>query len=131
MYAMGEFVQLADIPDSLKEEAFRCLAHYSVGFLWLEDTPQGWDAALRGSGTLVAIGKRFAILTAHHVRAGGGLWQIPLVRGESGKLTQQTPLLSGVAFYQDAVTDAGSGLKCHGRLSVYGVAYDAIAKSNL
>jgi hypothetical protein len=31
MYAMEEFVLLADIPDSLKEEGFRCLAHYSVG----------------------------------------------------------------------------------------------------
>ncbi len=278
---MEEFVQPADIPDSLKDEAFRRLAHYSVAFLWLEDTPHGWDAALRGSGTLVAIGKTFAILTAHHViqklprsgrlgvflspthephsidvdglqyleiargsddsvgpdlgavllapsiassiaakktfynleqqrakllrnppdlrdglwfvhgfldektvvqpdevsghglvkrfycygglgrpqtsfrtgdhdyftipvsplthapvprnfggMSGGGLWQVPLVRDESGKLTQQTPLLSGVAFYQEAVTDAGSGLKCHGRVSVYGVAYDAIARTS-
>jgi hypothetical protein len=39
----------------------------------------------------------------------------------------RVPLLSGVAFYQEAVTEAGSGLKCHGRQSVYCVAYDAIA----
>jgi hypothetical protein len=281
MSAMEEFVQPVDILDSLKDEAFRCLAHYTVGFLWIENTSHGWDAALRGSGTLVAIGRRFAILTAHHViqklprkgrlgvflspthephsididglqyleiargnvdsvgpdlgavllapsiassiaakktfynleqqrakllhnppdlrdglwfvygfleektvvqpdevsghglvkrfycygglgrpqtsfqtgdhdyftipvspltqapvprnfggMSGSGLWQIPLARDESGKLTCQTPLLSGVAFYQEAVTEAGSGLKCHGRLSVYRVAYDAIAKSS-
>jgi hypothetical protein len=59
--------------------------------------------------------------------SGGGLWQVPLARDESGELVHRTPLLSGVAFYQEALTDAGSGLKCHGRASVYGVAYDAIA----
>jgi hypothetical protein len=60
--------------------------------------------------------------------SGSGLWQVPLKRDESGKLVHRAPLLSGVAFYQEAISVAGSGLRCHGRRSVYGVAYDAIAK---
>lgn len=58
--------------------------------------------------------------------SGGGLWQIPLVRRESGGLDHAHPLLSGIVFYQHAVTEAGSALRCHGRASLYGVAYDAI-----
>jgi|HubBroStandDraft_6_1064221.scaffolds.fasta_scaffold23612_4 hypothetical protein len=60
--------------------------------------------------------------------SGGGLWQVPLKREKSGELVHQSPLLSGVAFYQAGITAAGSDLKCHGRRSVYGVAYDAIAR---
>jgi hypothetical protein len=59
--------------------------------------------------------------------SGGGVWQVPLARDKSGELAYKTPLLSGVAFYQHAVTDAGSALRCHGRASLYGIAYDAIA----
>lgn len=276
---MEEFVEIADIPEALKSEVVRRLADHTVGFLRVEGTPQAQDANLIGSGTLVVISTRFAILTAHHVieelpttgrlgillspthtphsidiqglrclkiargdddsvgpdlgavlllahpiissikaiksfydleprrdqllnyppdlrgglwlvngfpdentavrpdvdrghglvksfynlagigrpdtsfqignydyftipvspdarppvprrfggMSGSGLWQVPLKRDKSGKLVHQTPLLSGVAFYQEAVTDAGSGLKCHGRRSVYGVAYDFIA----
>jgi hypothetical protein len=278
---MQEFVEIPDIPDSLKDEIVHRLADYTIGFLRLEDTPQLLDANLLGSGTLVVIGKTFAILTAHHViqnlprsgrlgiflsptsephsldtnglqyleiargnddsvgpdlgavvllapsiagsiaakktfynleqqrdkllrnppdpndglwfvqgfpdektvvepdalrgygfvkkfysfgglgrpqtslqigehdyftipispvaqppvpkrfggMSGGGLWQVPLARDDSGELVHRTPLLSGVAFYQEAITGAGSGLRCHGRRSVYGVAYDAIART--
>jgi hypothetical protein len=62
--------------------------------------------------------------------SGGGLWQIPLIRKPSGELNNRSPLFSGIAFYQHAVTDAGSALRCHGRASIYGVAYDAIAHTN-
>lgn len=275
---MEEFVQHDDIPDSLKYEIVRRLADYTVGFLHLEDTPDGRDAELCGSGTLVVIGTSFAILTAHHVvqnlpksgrlgillspthephsidcqglhflkiargsvdsdgpdlgavllassiagsiaakkvfynlgqqrdrllrnppdsrdglwfvqgfpeektvvqpgeirghgfvkrfysfgvigrpqtsfrngdhdyftipvssyfqppvprhfggMSGGGLWQVPLARDGAGRLVHQMPLLSGVVFYQEGQTDEGSGLKCHGRASVYGVAYEAIS----
>lgn len=276
-----EELQVADIPDSLKSDIVRRLAEYSVGFLRLGDTPDGRDAFLLGSGTLVVIGNTFAILTAHHViqalprrgrlgiflaptfaphsvdtqglaylelargnhdsegpdlgavvlapsiagaitakktfynlelrrerllhnppnsrdgiwflhgfveentvvepdtvlgyglvkrfysfggigrpksvlqmgdhdyltvsispaaqppvpksfggMSGGGIWQVPLARDKSGDLVQQMPLLSGVAFYQDAVTEEGSAVRCHGRASVYGIAYDAIAKTS-
>jgi predicted RecA/RadA family phage recombinase len=278
---MEEFVQPADIPDSLKNEVVRRLAEHSVGFLRLEDTSHGRDAFLLGSGTLVAIGNTFAILTAHHViqtlprsgrlgvflsptfephsidtgglvylkiargdedsvgpdlgavilapsiagaiaakktfydleqrrdkllynapdlgdgiwfvhgfadentvvqpddvigyglvksfysfggmgrpvsafqigdhdyftvpisptapppvpkcfggMSGGGLWQVPLERAKTGELVHRAPLLSGLAFYQEAVTNAGSAVKCHGRASLYGVAYDAIVRPN-
>jgi hypothetical protein len=279
---MEDFVEVADIPDSLMNEILRRLADYTVAFLRVEDTAQGRDANLLGSGTLVVIGDRFAILTAHHViqnlpttgrlgiflspthephsidtqgltylkiargkddsigpdlgvvllapsiassigakknfynlerqrdkllhnppdlrdglwfvngfpdentvvapdadsgrgfvkwfynfggvgtpqdsfqigdhdyftipvspvaqppvprrfngMSGCGLWQVPLKREKSGELVHRTPLLSGVAFYQEGITVAGSGLRCHGRRSVYGVAYDAIARETL
>jgi hypothetical protein len=276
---MEELVEFADIPDALKSEIVHRLADYTIGFLRVAGTPQAQDADLIGSGTLVLIGTRFAILTAHHVieelpssgrlgillspthaphsidiqglrylkiargnddsvgpdlgavlllahsiassiaakksfynlerqreqllhnppdlrdglwfvngfpdentlirpdadsgqgfvksfynlagigrpvssfqigsddyftipvspdtqppvprrfggMSGSGLWQVPLKRDASRRLVYETPLLSGIAFYQERVTEAGSGLKCHGRRSVYGVAYDAIA----
>jgi hypothetical protein len=277
---MEDFVEISDIPDSLKDKIVHRLADYTIGFLRVEDTPQLLDANLLGTGTLVVIGNMFAILTAHHViqtlptsgrlgiflapthephsidtqglrylkiargnddsvgpdlgavllgptisgsiaakktfynldqhrnellrnppdlddglwfvhgfpdektvvepdavsghgfvktfyrlggigrpqtsllildhdyftipispvaqppvpkrfggMSGSGLWQVPLARDETDELVHGTPLLSGVAFYQEATTEAGSGLRCHGRLSVYGVAYDAIARA--
>ena len=62
--------------------------------------------------------------------SGGGLWQVPLARDKSGELAHETPLLSGVAFYQHDSTDSGSALRCHGRASLYGIAYDAIVKTS-
>lgn len=37
-----------------------------------------------------------------------------------------TPLLSGVVFYQEPTTELYCGVKCHGRQSVYNVAFEAI-----
>ena len=59
--------------------------------------------------------------------SGGGLWQVPLDHDAQGQIKHKTPLLSGVVFYQAPTTDAYCGVKCHGRRSVYGVAYQAIA----
>jgi hypothetical protein len=62
-----EELPLAELPDSVFEAATRELANFNVGFLRVENTPQGLDAVLLGSGTLVSIGAIRAVLTAHHV----------------------------------------------------------------
>ncbi|MBI2819324.1 MAG: hypothetical protein HYX73_05025 [Acidobacteria bacterium] len=62
--------------------------------------------------------------------SGGGVWQVPLARDKSGELAHKTPLLSGVVFYQHAFTDAGSAVRCHGRASLYCIAYGAIAQTS-
>lgn len=59
--------------------------------------------------------------------SGGGLWQIKLTRDTYGCLRPTQPLLSGVVFYQEETTETQCGVKCHGRQSVYHVAYDAIS----
>jgi len=61
--------------------------------------------------------------------SGGGLWQVPLMRDAQGRITHKNPLLSGVVFYQDPTTETYCGVKCHGRQSVYRVAYDAIRQN--
>lgn len=58
--------------------------------------------------------------------SGGGLWQVPLMRNANGEIKYKTPILSGVVFYQEPTTEAYCGVKCHGRLSVYNVAFEAI-----
>jgi hypothetical protein len=273
-----EELRHTDIPDSVKDDIVHALSDFTVGFLRLEGLAHGQDASLLGSGILVATGRTFGILTAHHViqelprtgrlgvllsptfgphtvdvsgltylpiargtkdrigpdlgavllapsiagaiaakksfynlelrrerlltdppdpseglwflqgfadentsvqpdpilagafvkyfyslgaigrpqsveqigehdyltipvspnapspvpkRFGGmsgcGIWQVPLVRDKSGVIRYQTFLLSGVAFYQGPSTTTGSSLRCHGRASVYRVAYTAIA----
>jgi hypothetical protein len=58
--------------------------------------------------------------------SGGGLWQVPLMRNDQGEIVHKTPLLSGVVFYQVPTTETECGVRCHGRQSVYKVAYEAI-----
>ena len=58
--------------------------------------------------------------------SGGGLWQVPLMRDAQGQIKHKTPLLSGVVFYQEPTTDIHCGVKCHGRISVYNIALEAI-----
>jgi hypothetical protein len=58
--------------------------------------------------------------------SSGGLWQVPLARNAQGQIKHKTPLLSGVIFYQEPTTEIYCGVKCHGRLSVYKVAFEAI-----
>ncbi len=57
--------------------------------------------------------------------SGGGLWQIPLKR-QGSELVHLSPLLSGVLFYQQPTTETECGVKCHGRRSLYEVAYNCI-----
>lgn len=64
--------------------------------------------------------------------SGGGLWQVPLhKRGSDGEITLDLiPILSGVAFYQSPIESRLSSIKCHGRRSVYDVAYEAIRQTS-
>jgi len=61
--------------------------------------------------------------------SGGGLWQVPLTRDPHGHIKHKTPLLSGVVFYQEVITESSCNIKCHGRQSVYRVAYEAIHRT--
>ncbi|MEE9911823.1 MAG: hypothetical protein K4571_08870 [Deltaproteobacteria bacterium] len=58
--------------------------------------------------------------------SGGGLWQVPLTRNVQGEIEHTKPIYSGVVFYQQPATETYCGVKCHGRQSVYNVAYNAI-----
>ena len=63
--------------------------------------------------------------------SGGGLWHVRLEKkGSDGEVTPAiVPILSGVAFYQEAIESDQSMLKCHGRRSVYDVAYEVISQA--
>lgn len=65
--------------------------------------------------------------------SGGGLWQVLLTLDSNGNLCHQYPFLSGVVFYQEFDIIKGSAARClcHGRLSIYQVAYDALNKDHL
>ena len=60
-------IELGDIPPSFVETVIRHLANFSMGFVRDYETPDGTDAALLGSGTLIQVGSTRAILTARHV----------------------------------------------------------------
>jgi hypothetical protein len=62
-----ETIPITEIPAAFIKEAVDRLAHYTVGFLRVDDTPSGQDLTLLGSGTLVLVENTHAILTAHHV----------------------------------------------------------------
>jgi hypothetical protein len=74
----------------------------------------------------VSYGGRLVAPKSFGGMSGGGLWQVPLMRSPEGEIKHKTPLLSGVVFYQEPTTEAYCGVKCHGRQSVYRVAFDAI-----
>jgi len=60
--------------------------------------------------------------------SGGGLWQVLLTRDSNGNIRNKSPLLSGLVFYEEFDAIGGPAVKCHchGRLSLYRVAYDAL-----
>ena len=62
--------------------------------------------------------------------SGGGLWQVRLEKKSPNRDVEPAvvPDLSGVAFYQGVIEADRSMLKCHGRRSVYEVAYEAIGR---
>ena len=71
--------------------------------------------------------KEFSIPRDFGGMSGGGLWQVPLIKKRStGKLQHEELLFSGVVFYQQPIRDNESMVRCHGRRSVYEIAYDAI-----
>lgn len=74
----------------------------------------------------ISYGQRSVAPKSFGGMSGGGLWQIPIMRDAQGKLNPKTLLLSGVVFYQEPTTENQCGVKCHGRQSVYRVAYDSL-----
>ena len=64
---IAEGIRITEIPQEFFESTAAMLSEYTVGFLRIEDGPNGQEAVLLGSGTLVKVGDVHAILTAHHV----------------------------------------------------------------
>jgi len=60
-------MKLGDIPMSFIRDVSHRLESFSVGFAKLEERPDGTDATVGGSGTLVEVDGVHAILTASHV----------------------------------------------------------------
>jgi hypothetical protein len=50
--------------------------------------------------------------------SGAGLWQIILDEGSEGKRQIRECLLSGVAFFQGAIANDTSRVRCHGRARI-------------
>src|SRR5882672_2271471 len=51
--------------------------------------------------------------------SGGGVWQVPMHRGQDNIIAAQEVILSGVIFYQTALANDARTLRCHGRQTVY------------
>ncbi len=77
----------------------------------------------------VSYGGRSVAPSSFGGMSGGGLWQVPLARNDQRALIHRAPLLSGVVFYQEPTTETQCGVKCHGPISVYRIAYDAIQRT--
>jgi hypothetical protein len=77
----------------------------------------------------VTYSKEPGLPTSFGGMSGGGLWQVQLITGPSGVIKPNAFLLSGVVFYQEGPINQRSDLICHGRSSVYQVAYEAIKQS--
>ncbi|GAG96928.1 unnamed protein product, partial [marine sediment metagenome] len=58
--------------------------------------------------------------------SGGGLWHIVLEQPPQGCIRVKAMILSGVVFYQSAPENNIRSIKCHGRISVYRMAYEHI-----
>jgi len=61
--------------------------------------------------------------------SGGGLWQIPLRKSSEQTIEPIEYILSGVAFYQTERTGLYRWVKCHGRNSIYDMAYSFITEN--
>lgn len=77
----------------------------------------------------VTYSKEPGVPTSFGGMSGGGLWQVQLITGPRGKIKPNAFLLSGVVFYQEGPINQRSDLICHGRSSVYQVAYEAIKQA--
>lgn len=51
--------------------------------------------------------------------SGAGVWQVPMRKNENGDIEAEEHLLSGIVFYQTAVTEGIRHLRCHGPKSIY------------
>lgn len=77
----------------------------------------------------VSYGDRSVAPKSFGGMSGGGLWQVPLTRNAQGQIEHRKPLLSGMVFYQEVTAETSCAVKCHGRQSVYRVAYEAIRRN--
>ncbi|RUX21597.1 hypothetical protein EOA27_05690 [Mesorhizobium sp. M2A.F.Ca.ET.037.01.1.1] len=57
--------------------------------------------------------------------SGGGLWQV-LLRQKPNGVEVSECLLSGLAFFQGPIENEWSRVRCHGRESIYNLAYQVI-----
>jgi hypothetical protein len=64
---MDEMVLVKDIPPGVIESVSQGLAAYTIAFLRSHDATRPHEADLLGTGVLVSVGSRRAILTAAHV----------------------------------------------------------------
>jgi hypothetical protein len=61
--------------------------------------------------------------------SGGGLWQIPLRKSAEQTIEPIEYILSGVVFYETERTGLYRSVKCHGRKSIYDMAYSFISEN--
>jgi hypothetical protein len=61
--------------------------------------------------------------------SGGGLWQIPLIKSLEGNIEPKEYILSGVVFYETGREGLYQSVRCHGRTSIYGMAYSFITEN--
>ena len=67
MGRMDEVVLIMDLPPTLTDAVIQDLMSYTIAFLRVDHNATNPPADLLGSGVLLSIGSRRAILTAHHV----------------------------------------------------------------
>ena len=51
--------------------------------------------------------------------SGAGIWQMPLIKNQTGDIDPDDFIFSGVAFYQTHVEHGFRYLRCHGRKTIY------------
>ena len=91
--AADELIKLGDIHPEVIDAIVQTLAPYGVAFIRVENTGLGQKVDLLGSGTLVAVGNKRAILTGHHVvqvlprtgRLGVGVIPASVLEGDCDK----------------------------------------------
>ncbi len=62
--------------------------------------------------------------------SGGGLWQFIPIKDSAGVFHISETILSGVIFYESDLAENIRLITCHGRKSIYKIAFDELSKSN-
>jgi hypothetical protein len=61
--------------------------------------------------------------------SGGGLWLVVVEKDErTGEFSHESPMLAGLVFYQEEISETRKILRCHGTNSIYRHAIDAITQ---
>jgi len=58
--------------------------------------------------------------------SGGGLWQVTVKESREGQLEPVQYFFCGIPFYQSELRDNKRFLRCHGRESIYRIAFDHV-----